>query len=234
MKRIVALLLGLIFISNIPIGLAAEKQITQYLYGDREVPKIAITIDDWYSRELLPDFLDIAKENNCKLTLYPIGVNLLKEERDLWTRVVEEGHEIGNHTNTHLNLEKANKDRIIRQLKNMEKRLNDCLGEEYTINTLRYPFGAGRKKGTRSSFAKAVREAGYMHVVLWDIDTLDTRKILRNVENGSIILLHANKKDLRVFKEILPELTSRGFSMVTVSELLNLSKTTPIPDDGRN
>ena len=72
-----------------------------------------------------------------------------------------------------------------------------------------------------------------MQVVLWDIDTLDAKKIMRKVQNGSIILLHANKKDLRVFKEILPKLSEEGYNMVTVSELLHLSKTTPVPDDGK-
>ncbi len=233
MKRFLALFCTLTLTICAAAGLAAEKQITQYLNGDRETPNIAITIDDWYSRELLTDFLDAAEEYNCKLTFYPIGVNLLEEDRDLWNRAIDEGHEIGNHTNTHLNLEKASRDRIMHQLSNMEKRLNKCLGREYTVNTLRYPFGAGRHNGTRSAFAKAIRDAGYMHVVLWDIDTLDAKKIMRKVQNGSIILLHANKKDLRVFKEILPKLSEEGYNMVTVSELLHLSKTTPVPDDGK-
>lgn len=233
MKKFTALFLLITLIVVVPLSFAAEKQITQYLYGDRDVPNIAITIDDWYSRELLPDFLDAAEEYNCKLTFYPIGVNLVEEDRDIWNRAIDEGHEIGNHTNTHLNLKKASRDRIMHQLNNMEKRLNKCLGREYTVNTLRYPFGAGRRNGTHSAFAKAVRDAGYMHVVLWDIDTLDANKIMRKVQNGSIILLHANKKDLRVFKAILPELSDKGYNMVTVSELLHLTKTTPIPNDGK-
>lgn len=46
-------------------------------------------------------------------------------------------------------------------------------------------------------------------------------KMLSRIQNGSIILLHANKKDLEVLKELLPELEKK-YEMTTVSELLNI------------
>ncbi len=129
----------------------------------------------------------------------------------------------------HINLEKASRDRIVRQLEKMEKRLVECIGQDYELNTVRFPFGAGRHKGTKSSFAKAVRDAGYMHARFWNIDTTDANEILRKTKNGSIILLHSNNKDMRAFKKILPVFQEKGFEMVTVSELLGLTKTSPLP-----
>ncbi len=229
MKRLLAaMLLAMLLIGSLPAQ-AADPEITIYLNGDREQNRIAITIDDWYEPEMLPDFLDLAKEYDVKLTLYPIGINLKEADRDSWLRAIAEGHEIGNHSNTHTSFEDLSRDRVERQLKNMENNLEKALGQEYTVNTLRYPFGAGRHKGTRSSLAKAVADAGYIHVVLWDIDTTDPKKILRKVKNGSIILLHSNRKDLRTMKAILPTLKERGYEMVTISELLGLTKTTPLP-----
>ncbi|HHT14337.1 MAG: polysaccharide deacetylase family protein [Christensenellales bacterium] len=227
MKRFFVILMALLCLTF--SGQAREKLLTLYLHGDENENRIAVTIDDWYEPERLAEFLDAAKEYNCKLTLYPVGEILKEKDRDLWLRVLAEGHEIGNHSNTHKNLSKASRDSIIRQLTNFEKNLNKALGQEYVVNTLRYPYGAGRKSGTRGAFARAIRDAGYMHVVLWNIDSTDPDTIMRQVGNGSIILLHGNKKDLRAFREILPRLQEKGYEMVTVSELLGLTKTSPDP-----
>lgn len=196
--------------------------ITQYTHGDREKARIAITIDDWYEPDLLPQFLDVAEEYGVKLTLYPIGMNIQVKDGPLWQRAIDEGHEIGNHSNTHKNLNKASRESILAQLRNMEKRLEDALGHPYEVRTLRYPYGAGRNNSTKSAFAKTISEAGYTHVVLWDVDYTKERDILRKTKNGSIILLHGRKRDLRLLKAILPKLQEKGYEMVTVSDLLEL------------
>ncbi len=229
MKRLICLMFAFSVLLGLSPATAAEPYINVYAHGDREQKRIAVTVDDWYNSEVLPDFLDAAKEYGCKLTLYPIGINLKEKEKDNWQRAVDEGHEIGNHTNTHANLDKLSRDRITRQLVNMEKNLHKLLGEEYQINTVRYPFGAGRHRSRTSGFAKAVSEAGYIHSVLWDVDSTDPKQILRKVQNGSIILLHGRVKDLRTLKAILPKLQEAGYEMVTVSDLLGLTKTTPVP-----
>ena len=87
---------------------------------------------------------------------------------------------------------------------------------------MRYPFGAGRYKGTKSAFAKAINEAGYEHVALWDVDSTDAKEILKATQNGSIILLHGRKRDLRALKVILPKFAEQGYEMVTISELLGI------------
>lgn len=222
MRKVLTLALALMLMASLALAQEAEKYITQYTNGDREQKRIAVTIDDWYEPDMLPAFLDAAQEYGAKLTLYPIGINVMKRDRAFWQRALDEGHELGNHSNTHKNLEEASRDSILAQLRNMEKRLEEALGYAHTMNTVRYPFGAGRKRGTRSAFAKTIAEAGYRHVALWDIDSTDAREILRQTQNGSIILLHGRKKDLRTLKAILPELRDRGYEMVTISELLNL------------
>ncbi|MGI6636533.1 MAG: polysaccharide deacetylase family protein [Christensenellales bacterium] len=228
MKRL-ALLCALL-LALCPVWGAAEQRpayITQYTHGDQTQNRIAITIDDWWEPELLPQFLDVAKENGVLLTLYPVGVNLKEEHRELWQRVLDEGHEIGNHSNTHRDLAEASRDSIVAQLTNMEKNLTKTLGYEIELNTVRYPFGSGRRKGLRSAFARAISEAGYVHAVLWDVDTtkLPVSKIMRQVKNGSIVLLHANNGDLKKITALLPLLKEKGFEMVTVSQLLGLTKT---------
>lgn len=228
MKRPMILFLLLLLV--LPVMAPAEQipaYITQYTHGDETRNRIAITIDDWWEPELLPLFLDVARDNNVHLTLYPVGVNLRVADRDLWLRAISEGHEIGNHSNTHRDLAEASRDSIIKQLTNMEKNLNKVLGQPYVINTVRYPFGSGRMNGLRGAFAKAVSDAGYIHAVLWDVDTSKqtVSRIMRRIKNGSIVLLHASKGDLKKLQALLPLLTEKGFEMVTVSDLLGLTRT---------
>lgn len=227
-KRLLVMLLALLLV--LPMAAQAEQTppyVTQYTHGDETRNRIAITIDDWWEPELLPQFLDVAKENGIVMTLYPVGVNLKEADRDLWLRAIAEGHEIGNHSNTHRDLAEASRDSIIAQLTKMENNLNTTLGQTYEINTVRYPFGSGRMKGLRSAFAKAVSDAGYVHSVLWDVDTSKqpVNRIVPKVKNGSIVLLHANNGDLKKLKALLPLLAEKGFEMVTVSDLLGLTKT---------
>ena len=80
----------------------------------------------------------------------------------------------------------------------------------------------GMTVASGSAFAKAVNEAGYEHAVLWDIDSTDAKKIIKTTKNGSIILLHGRKRDLRALKTILSYFQEQGYEMVTVSELLHI------------
>ena len=226
MKRLLVLTFAALLLWQ---GAAAEKYITLYTHGPEDAARVAITVDDWWEPERLQEFLDAAKEYGAKLTLYPVGEILAEKDAALWQRAVAEGHEIGNHTNTHKDLSKATRDSILKQLGNFEKNLRAVLGEDYQVNTLRFPFGAGRHSGTKSAFAKAVSDAGYIHVALWDIDTTDPDKIMRKVHNGAIILLHGNKKDLKTLQNILPRLKEAGYEAVTISQLLGLTKTQPAP-----
>jgi len=220
MKKALCVLMILAALS----GHSAQAKPVFYLNGDRAVKSIAITIDDWKKPEQLAAFLDAANAYGCLLTLYPNGINLKPEDRALWQRAIDEGHEIGNHSNTHDAMGDMTRERILRQLQLMEKNLAECLGHDHEMNTMRLPYGDGRYKGSGSAFGAALEAAGYVNIIFWDIDETTSRKILRKVQNGSIILLHGTLHDLRVLKEILPKLQEAGYSMVTVSTLLGVDK----------
>lgn len=225
MRKLLAIILLCCLFLVTAGGEERQSYITQYTSGSRDEKRIAITIDDWYEPDLLPEFLDIAAQYGCKLTLYPIGVNLYPRDQSNWQRALDEGHELGNHSNTHKNLDKASYSSILAQLNNMEDRLEKTLGYRHEMNTIRYPYGAGRHRGTKSSFAKAINEAGYEHVALWDVDSTDAGEILKKTQNGSIILLHGRKKDLRTLERILPKLQEKDYEMVTISDLLGIKPT---------
>lgn len=56
----------------------------------------------------------------------------------------------------------------------------------------------------------------------WDVSQTDPAKALRQVQSGSILLYHANAKDVRCLRTLIPALQEAGYTLCTVSELLGL------------
>ena len=81
--------------------LAASASAETYFHGDESAPQIAVTVDDCYNMEVVTGFLDLAAEHGFKLTFFPIGRAVRTKDAEIWRRVVSDGHEIGNHTNSH-------------------------------------------------------------------------------------------------------------------------------------
>ena len=63
--------------------------------------KVALTFDDCWSESAVKQILQIAKENEIKVTFFPTG-RVIKKYPELWQQVIAEGHEIANHTYSHL------------------------------------------------------------------------------------------------------------------------------------
>ena len=195
-------------------------------HGDRNVSRIAITVDDCYksATEWIRRDVELCNEYGVRMTFFPLVYTGCLEEkyRDLWQSVVDSGCEIGTHTYSHLKMGNRDYWGIIGALGHGQEALDKTLGYHYQIRWLRPPYGSVAK-GKKLSEAKvigAIRKFGFDHIVHWDVsETKDMAKALGNIQNGSILLFHAKKKDTHFLEKLIPELKERGFEMVTVSEL---------------
>lgn len=195
-------------------------------HGDRNVSRIAITVDDCYksAMEWIRRDVELCNEYGVRMTFFPLVYTGCLEEkyRDLWQSVVDSGCEIGTHTYSHLKMGNRDYWGIIGALGHGQEALDKTLGYHYQIRWLRPPYGSVAK-GKKLSEAKvigAIRKFGFDHIVHWDVsETKDMAKALGNIQNGSILLFHAKKKDTHFLEKLIPELKERGFEMVTVSEL---------------
>ena len=195
-------------------------------HGDRNVSRIAITVDDCYksATEWIRRDVELCNEYGVRMTFFPLVYTGCLEEkyRDLWQSVVDSGCEIGTHTYSHLKMGNRDYWGIIGALGHGQEALDKTLGYHYQIRWLRPPYGSVAK-GKKLSEAKvigAIKKFGFDHIVHWDVsETKDMAKALGNIQNGSILLFHAKKKDTHFLKKLIPELKERGFEMVTVSEL---------------
>jgi peptidoglycan-N-acetylglucosamine deacetylase len=220
MKRLIAAMLGLLFLFSTASAFAVEKGFIVY-NGDRESNRIAVTVDDCYSIKNLKAVLDICKEYNVPVTFFVVGKALKEEDREVWQDVIDTGCEIGNHTYGHASLIKCDNRQIIYQLQRTQQQLDTVLGYHYEMQVMRPPYGNTQRENGRS-VCDAIEAAGYTHAIRWDVSQTNATKARKAVQNGSILLYHTNLKDVECLKELIPNLLEDGYELVTVSDLLGM------------
>ena len=156
--------------------------------------RVYLTFDDGPSAETTPQLLDHLKEAGIKATFFVVGRNIENVPgRAIVERMAKEGHQIGNHTYSHVNLTRIDAARIEEEIKQTE----DLIGSlDNGIKVFRPPFGF--RNGVVDRAAAAL---GYK-LVLWDLCAWDWRPhyknrrwvshILRQIKAGQdgIVLAH--------------------------------------------
>ena len=221
-QKIACLVLA-VFLAPIFPAKAVEAGYTVF-HGDREQHRIALTVDDCYNIDHVQAVIDLCREYNVPVTFFVIGKALKVKDREVWQSALDAGCEIGNHTFSHARLPDLNRDGIISQLTRTQSRLDEVLGWHYAMQVMRPPYGRLSADPSHKSdlwVVEAIEDAGYVHAVRWDVSQTDPGKALRDVQCGSILLYHANPKDIRCITRLIPDLVEAGYECVTVSDLLS-------------
>lgn len=187
--------------------------------------KVALTFDDCWSESAVRQILQIAKENEIKVTFFPTG-RIIKKYPELWQQVIAEGHVIGNHTYSHPDLRKLSEEKIIEQLQKTQDALDEALGYHYEMKYLRPPGG-----GFNQNVKKAVFDYGIQYLAMWAVDdgAITTFKdcpenILPWLENktdgGEIVLFHVSNPEIKILPSFIQYLKTKDLSMGTLDELL--------------
>lgn len=186
--------------------------------GVKEKPSIAITFDDGPSSRYTGRLLDGLKERNVKASFFLIGENA-KENPELVERIYKEGHLIGNHTYSHVQMTHLSEEAAVGEIEKTDQVISAITGEH--VAYMRPPFGAWQRE-------LEVR----MEVlpVLWSVDPLDwttenvdeiVSKVVTEVEEGDIILLHdCYASSVEAALRIVDILQKEGYEFVTVDRLL--------------
>ena len=180
--------------------------------------RIAITFDDGPGKGTTEKLLDGLKERGVKATFFLVGEKI-EDNRELVARMYAEGHLIGNHTYSHIQLTSRNREAFREELVRTNAVLEEITGEKTSF--VRPPYGSWDK-----SFEKDLN----MFPVLWNIDPLDwcshnaeciAARVVEKAGDGDIILMH-DYYDTSVIAalEVIDALQGEGFQFVTVEELL--------------
>src|SRR5690606_11061583 len=158
-------------------------------------PNVYLTFDDGPEPEVTPWVLDKLKEYNAKATFFCIGKNI-ETNPELFRRIINEGHAIGNHTANHLNGWSTDSAAYLKNAESFENSARDVAAVE--VKLFRPPYGK-----IKLSQAKALIMRGYK-IVMWDVLSADfdrsitpekcAQNVLRNIGPGSIVIFHDSKK----------------------------------------
>lgn len=201
--------------------------------GNEDEKIIALTFDDGPDEVFTPQVLDILKKNDVKATFFLVGENL-KQNKEIVKRQFEEGHEIGNHTYTHINVAKSGYDKVYEEITKTQEEIKEIIGVEPKL--FRPPYRA------MSRHMCDIVKNKNMNIILWsNLDPRDwsnpgvysiVNTIESKVGNGNIILLHdynnlrnSKSQTIQALESVIPYLKEQGYKFVTISELIeNLDK----------
>src|SRR6266849_6423033 len=213
---------------------------TLYHQGAGGEHQVAITFDDGPSPEWTPKILSILNAANVKATFFLVGANA-ERYPGLVRRIVDEGHEIGNHTYYHPNLALCWPEHIRLELNATQLLLETITGRATTLFRPPYASDTGPTQLSELTPLKIAEDLNYL-VVLENIDPQDWAKpgadiILQRVKqqrhDGSIILLHDAGGDREQTVEALPRildyLKARGDTVVSLGTLLGTTRDAVMP-----
>lgn len=207
-----------------------KNTISAFLNNEKVIPihcvelpdkRVALTFDTAWGDQYIKEIVDTLKRYNINATFFLTG-SWIDKYPEIAKEVVNSGHEIGNHSSTHIKMTELPKDEIIREVKETDNRIAKITGKKSSV--FRFPFGEYNDKAV-----KAVKDTG-CNIIQWDIDSYDWKgvstediytKVTLKADKGSIILFHSNMTNThKALPVIIEMLRKDGYKFVTVSELL--------------
>ena len=183
---------------------------------------VYLTFDDGPTPGVTDSVLSMLAEVGAKATFFCIG-NCVEKHPELYNKLLEDNHAVGNHTYSHKNGWKVS---LNNYLEDVEK----C-NQIFKSKLFRPPYG-------KLSPRQFLHLRKSYTIVMWDVLSMDydTRlnsetclnNVLDHVRNGSVITFHDSQKAWPRLKEILPQilnkLSSIGYSFSVIHPKVLISK----------
>lgn len=179
---------------------------------------VAITVDDCFQAENLKQIVDKAIEVGGKLTIFPIGQNVIKQaQSEILKYAWENGFELENHTYTHNGLFACSNEELAKEVYKQQLALSHILGVNYHCHFLRPRGGDARGDQRMQMYAK---QLGYYGIAHWSASgSANNTKIAKALEPDVIYLFHTTDKDLEKLLKFIPWVVEQGYQLVTLNEM---------------
>lgn len=185
--------------------------------------KVALTFDIDSSGKDLDLILDILSKNNVKATFFVTG-KWIESNRDGIIRIVSSGHDIGNHSYSHKNMDLLDEEECMKEILYVHNLVKDITNVEMKL--FRPPYG-----DFNNTILHTAKDLGY-ETIRWDIDSMDwkdygIRDIInqtannKDLRNGSIIVFKLGTKyTAEALDEVIESLKDKGYNLVGVNDLI--------------
>jgi peptidoglycan/xylan/chitin deacetylase (PgdA/CDA1 family) len=182
---------------------------------------VVLTFDDGPDAVYTPQILDILATFDAKATFFEVGESVRKHPA-LTKRIHQAGHSVQNHTWTHADLRHLGSAAFRKQIAQTDDVIRAQTGS--TPACVRPPYGG--TNATVRNRAKALSK----QLVVWDVDSRDwqrpgttaiVQRVLKQVRNGSVILMHdggGNRtQTVAALPAILKALKAQGYRFRTMT-----------------
>jgi peptidoglycan/xylan/chitin deacetylase (PgdA/CDA1 family) len=190
--------------------------------GPPDRPQVALTFHGQGDPRLAVALLEAAEQRGAQLTVLVVG-SWLDEQPQVAQRILAGGHELGNHTQNHLDLANLPARQIYAEISGCADRLKALTG---SVGRWFRPSAA---QFATPEVRRLAAKAGYDHCLSYDLDPLDyadpgaevvRRRILDGVKPGSVVALHmGHQGTVDALPAVLDALHDLGLSAVTASQL---------------
>jgi peptidoglycan/xylan/chitin deacetylase (PgdA/CDA1 family) len=188
--------------------------------GNMDRKEIALTFDDGPHEGYTLKLLQILKQTHTPATFFVVGKQVEKFPTLVQLEVIE-GHEVGDHTYDHVNLNELTPEMVEYEIDQCDRAIKRVTGS--SVRFFRPPGG-----NYNQTVLSAASRRGYI-TALWTDDPGDWARIpgdvilqrsLDRLENGAILLLHDGiQQTLDILPQLISEARARGYKFVTLSQL---------------
>lgn len=190
---------------------------------------IAITVDDCFQAENLQQIVDKAIECGGKLTIFPIGENVLRERHgEVLRYAYENGFELENHTFTHNGLYGCTDEEVAQEMYMQNLALSAILGVEYQAHFIRPKGGDARNDPRIHAYA---HQLGYYGVAHWSVSGSGSgaAALASSLAPGAIYLFHTTDLDRDKLLGFIPYAVEQGYRLVTLNEMFGYPENETAP-----
>ncbi|MEW1724513.1 polysaccharide deacetylase family protein [Streptomyces sp. NPDC093109] len=192
-------------------------------HGPRDRARVALTFHGQGDPATATAVIKEAERAGARITVLAVGT-WLDEHPSLARRILDGGHDLGNHTLHHTDISDMAEAEAYAEITGCAERLRRLTG---SIGTW---FRPSRTQHATPLVRRLAARAGYPHVLSYDVDSLDftspgatavTRNVTERVRDGSVVSLHFGYADtVAALPALLDALDRRGLRAVTTTELL--------------
>ena len=213
------------------VGVSKTVAVTNTVNG-KELPiysvetdekKVALSFDAAWGNEDTQQILDTLKQYDIHATFFMTGGWVEKYPDDV-KKICEAGHDLGNHSENHKNMSQLADADCQSELLKVHEKVKELTGVEMEL--FRPPYGDYDNEVIKNATA-----CGY-YTIQWDCDSLDWKNYgvdniiktvveHKNLQNGSIILMHNGAKyTAEALPKVIEGLKEKGYEIVPISELI--------------
>lgn len=184
-------------------------------------PVVSLLINVAWGNEYLQDMLAVLNKQHVKATFFLEG-RWTKNNPELAKMIAEEGHEIGNHSYTHPNMQTLSTQATQEELRKTNEIIEAVTGKN--IQWFAPPSGSFRDE----TITLAAKQG--MGTVMWSVDTIDWQKpspevlierVLSKLHPGAFILMHPTESTAQSLETLIINIKKKDLHVVTVTEAVD-------------